>query len=108
MSEEKKTNDGLESLPFEQALEKLEALVSKMETGKLPLEELIRDFDAGSRLVKVCRGKLDALEHKIELLTRDDGQKGEWTDFESAVPSASRNAPPPPAKPEESEGNIPF
>lgn len=104
MTEAKSELEEFQSLPFEQALEKLEALVAKMETGNLPLEELIRNFEAGSELAKICRGKLDALERKIELLTRDDGDKGEWTDFEAAVPSGSRNAPPPTA-----EGtDIPF
>lgn len=98
MTEEKSmTEEELQALPFEQALERLETLVAKMETGNLPLEELIRNFEEGSKLAAVCRGKLDTLERKIELLTRDDGDRGEWTDFESAVPSGSRNAPPPPS-----------
>ena len=85
----------LDAMPFEQALERLETLVAKMETGRLPLEELMKDFETGSRLVNTCRGKLDALERKIELLTRDDGKEGEWSDFEADVPSPTRNAPPP-------------
>ena len=91
---EKKSAKELEKLPFEQALQELETLVGKMEEGKLPLEQLIENFEAGSELVKVCRAKLDALERKIELLTRDDGAQGEWTDFEADTPSQVRNAPP--------------
>lgn len=89
------TPEELDAMPFEQALERLESLVAKMETGRLPLEELMTDFETGSRLVNACRGKLDALERKIELLTRDDGQNGVWSDFEADVPSPVRNAPPP-------------
>lgn len=85
--------ESFENLPFEQALEKLEALVGKMETGKLPLEELMRNFEAGSELAKICRAKLDALERKIELLTRDDGDQGSWSKFEAEVPPQNRNAP---------------
>lgn len=81
------------NMPFEQALEKLEALVAKMETGQLPLEELMKNFEEGSKLVKLCRGKLDALERKIEILTRDDGGSGQWTDFEPDA-AGTRNAPP--------------
>ena len=87
------SREELEALPFEQALEKLEALVARMETGKLPLEELMQNFEAGSELAKICRAKLDTLERKIELLTRDDGDRGSWTDFEGEVPSPTRNAP---------------
>lgn len=109
MNEKKSELEELQSLPFEQALEKLEALVAKMETGNLPLEELIRNFEAGSELAKICRSKLDSLERKIELLTRDDGDKGEWTDFESAVPSGNRNAPPTTPSPSLSdESDTPF
>ena len=43
---------------------------------------------------RACRAKLDKLERKIELLTRDDGAQGEWTDFEADTPSPVRNAPP--------------
>ncbi|MPN53383.1 Exodeoxyribonuclease 7 small subunit [bioreactor metagenome] len=106
MSEKQSPAEEFRSLPFEQALEQLESLVTKMETGNLPLEELIRNFEAGSELAKICRGKLDALERKIELLTRDDGKDGEWTDFESAVPSGNRNAPPP--EPPATQEEMPF
>lgn len=88
------SSEELDAMPFEQALERLESLVAKMETGRLPLEELMTDFETGSRLVNACRGKLDVLERKIELLTRDDGKEGEWSDFEADVPSPTRNAPP--------------
>ena len=97
------TPEELDAMPFEQALERLESLVAKMETGRLPLEELMTDFEAGTLLVKLCREKLDSLERKIELLTRDDGGQGQWTDFEADVPSPVRNAP----SPSETEGT-PF
>lgn len=106
----KLSKEELESMPFEQALEKLEALVAKMETGRLPLEELMQNFEAGSELARACRAKLDKLERKIELLTRDDGGDGVWTDFESDVPSPVRNAPEPPpaaAEPPAAE-ELPF
>ena len=106
----KLSKEELESMPFEQALEKLEALVAKMETGRLPLEELMQNFEAGSELARACRAKLDKLERKIELLTRDDGGDGVWTDFESDVPSPVRNAPKPPpaaAEPPAAE-ELPF
>ena len=90
MAEEKQEND----VPFEKALEELETLVARMETGKLPLEELMKDFEAGSRLVKRCRSQLDSLERKIELLTRDDGGDGQWRDFEADA-ATNRVAPPP-------------
>lgn len=107
---EKFSSEELAAMPFEQALEKLETLVARMETGRLPLEELMKNFEAGSELARACRAKLDKLERKIELLTRDDGGDGVWTDFESDVPSPVRNAPEPPpaaAEPPAAE-ELPF
>ena len=79
---------------FEEALAELEQLVAKMETGKLPLEELMKNFEKGSKLVNSCRKKLSELEAKIEILTRDNGSDGEWQEFQSGR-SALRNAPSP-------------
>jgi exodeoxyribonuclease VII small subunit len=79
---------------FEEALAELEQLVAKMETGKLPLEELMQNFEKGSKLVKLCRKKLEALECKIELLTKDDSNSGEWQEFHGEE-SNLRNAPSP-------------
>ena len=70
-------------LTFEAALAELEKTVAKMEAGQLPLEELILCFERGSKLAAECRAKLDSLERKIEILTRDDGKGGSWSDFES-------------------------
>ena len=84
MSEAEKT------ISFEENLAKLEQLVAKMESGKLPIEELIADFEEGSRLVKLCRSRLNALERKIELLTRDDQKDGQWTEFDPDADGAKR------------------
>ncbi len=70
-----------ESLTFEEALAKLEELLGKMESGKQPLENLIADFETGSRLLKICRGKLAGMEKRIEVLMKDDGASGEWREF---------------------------
>ncbi len=72
----------IRTLSFEQALAELEALVSRMESGKVPLEELIANFERGNLLAGYCRSKLDALEKRIEVLTSDDGDQGNWADFE--------------------------
>lgn len=73
-----------EKLPFEAALEKLETIVSKMETGKLPLDEMIKHFEEGNALASVCGGKLKQLEKKIELLVRETADGGEWKNFEDS------------------------
>jgi len=66
MAEEKK-------LKFEQALAKLEQIVSEIEEGKVSLEESIAKYAEGIALVKHCRKVLDAAEQKIQLLAKDEG-----------------------------------
>jgi len=72
-----------ENLSFEDALAELETVVRQLEAGSLPLEKLIAGYERGVKLDRYCRGKLEALERKIEVLTRDDGGDGEWRDFQS-------------------------
>ncbi|MFD2170897.1 exodeoxyribonuclease VII small subunit [Tumebacillus lipolyticus] len=58
---------------FEQALERLETIVSAMEAGDLPLEKAIAEFQAGMQLARICREKLDQAEQKIEMLVQEAG-----------------------------------
>ncbi|NQU75551.1 MAG: exodeoxyribonuclease VII small subunit [Planctomycetes bacterium] len=56
-------------LTFEQALEKLEQIVSQIESGQIGLEESIARYAEGTKLISHCRSVLDAAEKKIQLLT---------------------------------------
>ncbi len=75
------TNKEFEKLTFEEAISRLQQLVAKMESGNLPLENMISDYETGSRLLNLCRARLGAMERKIKILSKDDGQSGEWQDF---------------------------
>ncbi len=66
---------------FEEALQKLEAIVAKMEEGDLPLEEALKAFEEGVKLAKFCTGKLDEAERKVEKLIRDQGGRIQTTQF---------------------------
>ena len=63
------------SLPFEDALEKLESLVERLEDGELPLEEALAVFEEGVFLTRSCAEQLDRAERRIEELVE---QGGEW------------------------------
>ena len=64
-----------EGLSFEGALEQLEATVSRLEEGEMPLEEALELFEKGVRLSRQCTTTLEAAERRIEILVadRDDG-----------------------------------
>ena len=61
-------------LTFEQALEKLEGIVTRIEQGEVSLEESIDQYAEGIELVKHCRKVLDAAEKKIQLLSRAEDE----------------------------------
>ena len=65
-----------ENLTFEKALEELEALVARMEDGKLPLEESLAAYQRGAELIKYCEARLGEAQARIAIL---DG--GELRDF---------------------------
>lgn len=67
-------------LTFEQATERLEAIVNEMENGKVTLDRSLELFEEGVSLVKQCNTMLDKAEQKVSMLVKtDDGY--ETTDF---------------------------
>ncbi len=56
------------TLTFEEAMAELEALVRKMEEGKLALEESVQAYTRGTELVRMCRAKLDDAEARVKKL----------------------------------------
>jgi exodeoxyribonuclease VII small subunit len=78
------TKENCKDIPFEQALEELEKLVDDMEQGELALDDMIKCFERGSLLSKLCRQKLSKLEKKIEVLVKDNGENSEWQEFDDS------------------------
>ena len=58
-----------EPASFEDALAELEALVERMESGDLTLEESLSAFEQGISLTRQCQEALQAAEQKVEILT---------------------------------------
>jgi exodeoxyribonuclease VII small subunit len=56
---------------FEDALNKLEKIVSQLEEGDISLEESLKLFEEGIRLSRICNQKLDEVEKKVEILLKD-------------------------------------
>jgi exodeoxyribonuclease VII small subunit len=56
---------------FEQALAQLEQIVQRLERGDLPLEESLKLYEEGVRLSRLCQGKLEQAEGRIEVLLKD-------------------------------------
>src|SRR6266446_10713052 len=70
-------------LTFESAIQRLEKIVADMEEAELPLDEVLKKYEEGTRLVRFCSQKLDEAEKKIELLTKKADGSVELTPFEA-------------------------
>lgn len=62
-----------EAQTFEAALERLEEIVTKLETGDVPLEEAMTLYEEGVRLSALCQTKLTAAEKKMDEILELDG-----------------------------------
>jgi exodeoxyribonuclease VII small subunit len=62
---------------YEAALEELDQLVGLIESGKLPLEQLLTGYQRGAELLQFCRDRLQAVENQIKVL--DAGVLKPWT-----------------------------
>ena len=80
MPKVKTSNDSDLSTPmpatYEQALEELEALVQKLESGELALDQLLSHYQRGSALLAFCRDRLQAVDQQIQVL--DGAQTKPW------------------------------
>lgn len=61
---------------YEAALEELEQLVSRLESGDMPLEQLLSGYQRGAELLQYCRDKLQAIENQVNVL--DTGTLKTW------------------------------
>ena len=91
----KETGPAAPAASFEQMMKRLEELVHRMERGDLSLEDSIRSFEEGIKLVKQCTAVLGEAEKKIQRLTE-----------EGAATTGAREE----AEPEEERGDdqLPF
>ena len=73
-----------EDMSFEEALIKLEEVVSQLEQGDvLTLDESLQAFEEGIRLTRLCRETLDAAELRVQQLVEVDEDEFEVAPFEA-------------------------
>jgi len=58
---------------FETSLKRLEALVSQMEQGDMPIEDALKAFEEGIGLTRDCQAILDQAEQKVKVLVENRG-----------------------------------
>lgn len=62
----------LENLSFEQAMEQLEKITSRLEEGDVPLEEALEEYKKGMELSALCHSKLKKAENELAKLVTND------------------------------------
>ena len=65
-----------EPASYELALAELDRLVTQMEGGQLPLDQLLDGYRRGAELLSFCRARLQAVEDQVKVL--EDGQLKAW------------------------------
>lgn len=76
----KKTNK--DDFSFEEGLEQLESIVEEMESGELKLDELVKRYEAGSKLLAQCDKRIAEAEAKIEILQNENAEDPEFENFD--------------------------
>ncbi|MDT2829876.1 exodeoxyribonuclease VII small subunit [Vagococcus carniphilus] len=60
---------------FEQSMAELEVIVKQLETGEVPLEEALEQFQKGIELSKVCQDTLAKAEETLTKIMSDEGKE---------------------------------
>jgi len=71
---DKKKDKKVEEMTYEEAVKRLEEIVSRLEDGEIPLEESLNNFQEGIALSRYCREKLAEIEYRVEYLLKNGEQ----------------------------------
>ncbi len=74
------TEKDIDEMSFEEALEKLEAIVESLEQGNVPLDQSIAHYERGEALRNHCRKLLSAAEDRVEKIRLDASGKPDGTE----------------------------
>ncbi|MBN2809967.1 MAG: exodeoxyribonuclease VII small subunit [Deltaproteobacteria bacterium] len=67
---------------FEDSMKKLEEVVGKLEGEEVSLEESLKLFEQGVKLMRFCHLRLSEVEGKVQMLVADEKEGGELKEFQ--------------------------
>lgn len=70
-------------ISFEQAMERLDEIVSALEGDRMPLGDLISSYEEGMQLLKTCRQHIETARRRVESITLKADGRAELTPFEA-------------------------
>ncbi|MGB3729218.1 MAG: exodeoxyribonuclease VII small subunit [Thermodesulfobacteriota bacterium] len=68
---------------FEDSIDELKEIVDKLQSGNLPLEESIKLFQEGTKLIAFSHKKLDQIQKKVKILVEDKDGELTTKDFDT-------------------------
>lgn len=72
---DRRAKDKIKEMKFEDAMRRLELIVKDLEDGNLSLEDALKGFEEGMKLIKFCSDKLEEAEKRVTLLIEESGGK---------------------------------
>ncbi|MBR2873594.1 MAG: exodeoxyribonuclease VII small subunit [Lentisphaeria bacterium] len=82
--------EDIRALTFEQSRAQLEELVARMESGSMPLEELIGAYERGSLLAAHCRNLLAGLQRRVEIIINGNDPQAKEAQCREFAPEANQ------------------
>ena len=73
----------MDEIKFENAMKRLEEIVTKLEEGELTLDETLNLYEEGVKLSKFCLQKLQEAEKRIAILSKDEEGENSFEPFET-------------------------
>ncbi len=67
-------NKAEEKISFEESIKKLEEIAQKLERGETSLDESLKLFEEGVKILKACNEEIDNAEQKVNVLLSKDGK----------------------------------
>jgi exodeoxyribonuclease VII small subunit len=80
-------------IKFEDALKKLEKIVTDLENGDLPLDEALEKYEEGIKLSRACSKKLEVARKKVEILLKSEDGSFELKDFDEKAAEGEEEKP---------------
>jgi exodeoxyribonuclease VII small subunit len=78
---------GRKDRSFEEAMERLEAIVTEIESDELGLERQFELFKEGMTLARFCDAKLKEVQKSVELVLKESGEEWKTVPFEGEAAS---------------------
>ncbi|CAI2404695.1 MULTISPECIES: exodeoxyribonuclease VII small subunit [Serratia] len=70
-----------QNVSFESSLSELENIVTRLESGELPLEDALNEFERGVQLARQGQQKLQQAEQRVQILLNDSADDATLTPF---------------------------